>query len=114
MIVGGIATGIQLRRRPSRDQIRTLYARFCRKAARLGARRELTEGPIDFSRRAAALLPFESDRIARIAQCYVELRYAPGPRAFLLQQLAKEVHLFGAAERVDPRIASGGSRDARV
>ena len=39
---------------------RAFYARFCAKAARLGAPRDPTEGPVDFARRAGQFLPQES------------------------------------------------------
>ncbi len=47
---------MQLRTRSRADRIKALYERFCRKAARLGVRRDPWEGPSDFSSRAAVLL----------------------------------------------------------
>ncbi|PYK15272.1 MAG: DUF3488 domain-containing protein, partial [Verrucomicrobia bacterium] len=54
---------MQLRTRSRADRVKALYERFCRKAARLGVRRDPWEGPSDFSSRAAVLLPNESERI---------------------------------------------------
>ena len=49
---------MQLRTRSGADQVKALYERFCRKAARLGVRRDPWEGPADFSsaRRACCCL----------------------------------------------------------
>jgi hypothetical protein len=90
---------MQLRTRPRVDQVKALYERFCRKAARLGARRSLWEGPSDFSRRAAQLLPHESERIRQISNTYITLRYSPEPGALVLNRFAREVKQFGEHSR---------------
>jgi transglutaminase-like putative cysteine protease len=90
---------MQLRTRPRVDRVRALYERFCRKLARLGVQRDLSEGPSDFSRRAAQLLPGESERIREISNTYIALRYAPKPAAAVLDRFAKEVSAFAAASR---------------
>jgi hypothetical protein len=64
---------MQLRTRSPADRVKTLYERFCRKAARLGVRRDPWEGPSDFSRRAAVLLPDQSERIRQISDIYIAL-----------------------------------------
>jgi hypothetical protein len=87
---------MQLRTRSRVDRAKALYERFCRKAARLGVRRNPSEGPSDFSRRAAQLLPNESERIRQISNTYIALRYSPESSAVVLNQLAKEVNQFGA------------------
>jgi hypothetical protein len=71
-----------------------MYETFCRKAARLGAARNPSEGPLDFSVRATRLLPNESERIRRIANTYIALRYAAAPDPMMLEQFAKEVNAF--------------------
>src|SRR6266478_10072245 len=53
----------QLRTRPCGNRVKIVYETFCRKAARLGAPRDPSEGPLDFSLRAIRLLPNESERI---------------------------------------------------
>jgi transglutaminase-like putative cysteine protease len=78
------------------DRVKTLYKQFCRKAARLGAHRELSEGPSDFANRAARLLPNESHRIRRISNAYITIRYSTAATAGLVQQFAKEVNAFGS------------------
>jgi len=73
-----------------------LYERFCRKAARLGVRRNPWEGPSDFSRRAAQLLPKESDRIRQISNTYIALRYSPESTGLSLNRFEKEVNQFAS------------------
>ena len=88
---------MQLRTRPRADRVKALYERFCQRAARLGVRRDPWEGPSDFSRRAALLLPDESERIRQISETYLALRYAPEPAGAGLERFAKEVSAFAAA-----------------
>jgi len=88
------AAWTHLRTRPCGDRVKIMYESFCRKAARLGAPRNPSEGPFDFSRRATRLLPDESDRIRRIAKAYIALRYAPAPDPTTLEQFAEEVNAF--------------------
>jgi transglutaminase-like putative cysteine protease len=85
---------MQLRTRSRADWVKTLYERFCQKAARLGVRRDPWEGPSDFSRRAAQLLPNESERIRQISNIYIALRYAGEPAGVALDRFAKEVGAF--------------------
>ena len=87
---------MQLRTRSRADRVKALYERFCRKAARLGVRRDLWEGPSDFSSRAALLLPNESKRIREISNTYIALRYAPEPAGVALDKFAREVSAFAA------------------
>lgn len=86
---------MQLRTRSPADQVKALYERFCQRAARLGARRDPWEGPSDFSKRAALLLPNETERIRQISDIYIALRYAPEPDGLALDAFAKEVRAFG-------------------
>jgi transglutaminase-like putative cysteine protease len=88
---------MQLRTRSRTDRVKALYERFCQRAASLGVRRSPWEGPSDFSRRAALLLPVESERIRQISEIYIALRYAPQPGGAVLDRLAKEVNAFAAA-----------------
>jgi hypothetical protein len=87
---------MQLRTRARVDRVKALYDRFCRKAARLGVRRNPCEGPSDFSRRAAQLLPNESERIRKISNTYIALRYSPESNAVVVNRLAKEVNQFAS------------------
>jgi hypothetical protein len=85
---------MQLRTRSRADQVKALYERFCQKAARLGVRRDPWEGPSDFSRRAALLLPDQSERIRQISNNYIALRYAPDSAGVALDRFVKEVRAF--------------------
>jgi acyl-coenzyme A thioesterase PaaI-like protein len=93
------ARWMQLRTRARADRVKALYERFCRKAARLGVRRHAWEGPSDFSRRAAQLLPIESERIRQISNTYIALRYSPKSATIILYRFAKEVSAFAAHSR---------------
>jgi transglutaminase-like putative cysteine protease len=90
---------MRLRTRSRADRVKAVYERFCRKAARLGVRRNPWEGPSDFSRRAAQLLPNESNRIRQISNTYIALRYSPESAAIILDRFAKEVSAFPAHGR---------------
>jgi hypothetical protein len=90
---------MQLRTRSRADRVKTSYERFCRKAARLGAQRDPWEGPSDFSRRAALLLPNESQRIREISNIYIALRYSPEPADVALDRFVKEVRAFAGHSR---------------
>jgi hypothetical protein len=90
---------MQLRTRSRADRVKTLYEHFCRKAARLGAQRDPFEGPSDFSRRAALLLPNESQQIRQISDTYIALRYAPEPAGVALDRFVKEVRAFAGHSR---------------
>src|SRR5215472_3904945 len=90
---------MQLRTRSRVDRVKALYEYFCRKTARVGVPRDPCEGPLDFARRAAQLLPNESSRIRQIADTYILLRYAPQPAPEMLDKFAKEVNAFGARTR---------------
>jgi transglutaminase-like putative cysteine protease len=85
---------MQLRSRSGADRVKALYERFCQKAARLGVQRDPWEGPADFSRRAALLLPDQSERIRQISNTYIALRYAPEPAGVALDRFVKEVRGF--------------------
>jgi transglutaminase-like putative cysteine protease len=90
---------MRLRTRPGGNRVKALYENFCRKAARLGAPREAWEGPLDFAERATQLLPNESERIRRISNAYIILRYSPEVARPLLDTFAKEVRAFARATR---------------
>jgi transglutaminase-like putative cysteine protease len=87
---------MQLRTRSRTDRVKALYERFCRKTARLGARRHPWEGPSDFSRRAAQLLPDQSERIGQISNAYIALRYAPERAVIGVDRFAKAVRAFAS------------------
>ncbi len=90
---------MQLRSRSRVDRVKALYKRFCREAARLGVRRSPWEGPSDFSKRAAQLLPKESERIRQISDTYIALRYSPKSATIILDRFARGVSAFAAHSR---------------
>src|SRR5882762_338322 len=85
---------MQLWTRRRVDRIQALYERYCQKLARLSVPRDPWEGPSDFSRRAALLLPDQSERIRQISNIYIALRYALEPPAVALNRFVKEVRAF--------------------
>ena len=90
---------MQLRTRSRVDRVKALYEYFCQKTDRLGVPRDPCEGPLDFAQRAAHSLPNESNRIRKIADTYILLRYAPQPAPGMLDTFAKEVNAFGGRAR---------------
>ena len=96
------ASWLQLRTRPRADRVKALYERFCGKLLRLGVQRYPWEGPSDFASRAALLLPNESERIRRISEAYVALRYSPLPGPMMLNRLASDVIAFNQVGRPLP------------
>jgi protein-glutamine gamma-glutamyltransferase len=90
---------MQLRTRSRADRVKASYECFCRQLARRGVWRDPWEGPSDFSRRAAQLLPEESERIRGIANTYITLRYSPEPAHITLDRFGKEVRAFAAHSR---------------
>jgi transglutaminase-like putative cysteine protease len=90
---------MQLQTRSRADRVKALYEYFCRKIARLGVKRNPCEGPLDFARRAAESLPNESNRIRKITDTYILLRYGLKPAPGMLQMFTKEVNAFAARVR---------------
>jgi protein-glutamine gamma-glutamyltransferase len=88
------AVWMRLRSRVLADRVKLLYERFCRKAAKLGVRRDPWEGPSHFSRRVVESLPNESERIRHITDSYIALRYAPNSVPLAFDEFAKEVRAF--------------------
>jgi len=64
-----------LRNLARRDPVQRAWLAFCRKLDAHGVRRAPTEGPQDFSERAAQRLPRAAGAIRTIAQRYIALRY---------------------------------------
>jgi hypothetical protein len=98
-VIGIYAGWMGLFTRGGGDRVKTLYQRFCRKAAVLGAHREPSEGPSDFANRAARLLPNESGRIHRISNAYIAVRYSAAATPIAIEELAREIELFVKARR---------------
>jgi hypothetical protein len=99
-LLGAYVAVILWRARLRPDAVLGLYDAFCRKAAQLGVTRARTEGPVDFAKRAATLLPEHASRIERITSTYVALRYGAAVSSSLAQTFAAEVRAFTNAARV--------------
>jgi transglutaminase-like putative cysteine protease len=80
-----------------RDEAARLYARFTARLARLGLRREATEGAQDFARRVAIERPDLAQAVERISALYERARYAGDPRA--LSALAEAMRRFRPGRR---------------
>ncbi len=75
-----------------RDAAARLYARFTARLARLGIKREATEGAQDFARRVAKQRPDLAQAAGEISALYAQARYAGDPRA--LSALAEAMRRF--------------------
>ena len=97
VLLGGTATMRAFNRGPARsdDPLRRLYVRFCRRLASAGGvRRENTEGPLDFARRASSAFPEDAAEIRRITELYVAGRYAPSAGVQAVSRMREAVRKF--------------------
>jgi transglutaminase-like putative cysteine protease/dolichol kinase len=67
------------------------YRRFQAKLARRGVERRIGEGPVDFARRAAAVLPEAAEPIAGVTEVFLRLRYGREPAPADLERLRRKV-----------------------
>jgi hypothetical protein len=58
-----------------RDPLDRLYSRFCRKLARVGFHRRVSEGPVDFCARVATARPDLKAQLDDFLRLYLPLRY---------------------------------------
>ncbi|MCW9058788.1 MAG: DUF3488 and transglutaminase-like domain-containing protein [Gammaproteobacteria bacterium] len=91
LVLALLALLILYRPGPRPEPARQLWDRFCRKLARHGIRRHGPEGPEEFARRAAALLPRQAENIRAISRDYIALRYGRHPDAALLKRLERGI-----------------------
>ncbi len=85
-----------LRRLVRPDPVQKAWHAFCRKLGARGIVRSASEGPRDYSERAARDLPQLQGTIRRIAELYLALRYgpaAPRPRVDELRRLVRDLRL---------------------
>ena len=80
-----------LRRFARPDPVQRAWRAFCRKLAARGVERAPSEGPRDFSARAARALPAARHAILRIGSLYIALRYGAGASADAVTRLRKMV-----------------------
>ncbi len=62
-------------KKDKRDPVVLAYEKFCKKTARAGIVRDVSEGPVDFSTRVQATFPAQSQTINLITRLYINLRY---------------------------------------
>jgi hypothetical protein len=79
------------------DPARRAYEQFCKKLARQGMVRRLSEGPIDFARRASIRRADLAGDINRITTLYVDIRY--GSQLDELETLKQRIRVFNAGRR---------------
>lgn len=92
-VLGIIALWLFARYRPVEPAQRAWLA-LCRKLGRAGIARRDSEGPLDYSERAAARLPGRADALRAIAGLYVELRYGRAGDPESLARLRSLVRAF--------------------
>lgn len=90
-----VAFGVWSRIRPARrasDPAAEVYAQFCQHLARRGVVRHPSEGPRDFTQRAAAALPTLAEAIRAVGTVYEQVRYGrPADAADGLQRLRRAI-----------------------
>jgi hypothetical protein len=74
-------------RRPQRDPLARIYARFARRMGRLGIPPQAHEGPRDFARRVSRERPRLHDPVAAFTRTYEALRYGADPDPDLFRSL---------------------------
>ncbi|HUJ88477.1 MAG TPA: DUF3488 and transglutaminase-like domain-containing protein [Burkholderiales bacterium] len=96
----GLFTGLllvwSLRRLVRPDPVQKAWQAFCRKLGARGITRSPSEGPRDYSERAARGLPQAQGAIRRIGELYVTLRYgavAPTARIDELKRMVRDLRL---------------------
>jgi hypothetical protein len=85
-----------LKRLARPDPVQKAWRAFCRKLAARGVERSPSEGPRDYSARAARALPAARLSILRIGELYITLRYganASAEGARRLRELVRELRL---------------------
>ncbi len=76
VILGAFAVGMFMRLRSKQtDAVQKLWLRYCNVMAARGVVRKSSEGPKDFTHRVANRFPVLRERIVRIGQLYIDLRY---------------------------------------
>ena len=86
-----------LRARARRDPVELLYARYCRKLARLDLVRADQEGPLQFAQRCRARYPQLAGAVDEITALYVALRYGTGGDVAQLRALRDAIRTLRTA-----------------
>jgi transglutaminase-like putative cysteine protease len=89
----GIALWMLARQPAPADPLLRAWRTYCLRLARLGIRRQSSEGPLDFSRRTIAARPELAAQVEAITDLYIRLRYGnpenPAPGIALLRRLVR-------------------------
>ncbi|MFV1993417.1 MAG: DUF4129 domain-containing protein, partial [Acidiferrobacterales bacterium] len=83
-----------LRKRDSLDKTQKLYLLFCRKLAKVGFDRRLSEGPLSFATRVNKIKPEWTAAINKITDYYVLLRYENVGQNITLKNLRLAIQQF--------------------
>lgn len=94
LVLGVVLLRLLLPRRGQSEPVVRLYARYCRKLARIGLPRAPHEGPAAFARRAAQARPDLAPDIAEINGLYIGLRYGSADHDASLPRLRRAVRRF--------------------
>lgn len=81
-----------LYQRKKQDPITALYQQFCAKLIPFKLNKKGSEGPVDFSIRAVAVLPHHKNDINTITQLYIDLHY--GKQHSSIEELNTAITLF--------------------
>ncbi len=95
--VGGVVAVLALwllRRMRLEDPVQRHWQRFCAKLERAGLPRAPSEGPLDFSSRAAAHFPQHAALVGGIGTLYIDLRYGAAADRTATQRLGRLVRQF--------------------
>ena len=71
-----------------------MYAKYLKKLKTIGLQPNIGEGVLDFSIRAAAILPQQKSHIMAIATRYNALMYSPANQESLLKELDTLINQF--------------------
>ena len=81
-------------RRGASDPVLRAWEAFCARMAVRHLAREPQEGPLDYARRVAPVVPELAPRISAISHLYADLRYGKGSSAEEVQRLRRMVAVF--------------------
>jgi transglutaminase-like putative cysteine protease len=85
---------LSMRARAAVDPIAALYARYCRKLARVGIVRQPGEAPLAFANRVVSVRPELADDVQAITAAYAQLRYNRVAPAALHYSLRRRIGHF--------------------
>ncbi len=96
-------------RRRTSDPLAEAYAHFCQQLARLGVARHPSEGPRDFTTRAAIALPTMAAPIRAVGAVYEQMRYGPPEATAGLSRLRAAIRAVPRRLPVGPAAAGSSA-----